>query len=98
MTSAGPAIPWPSLRRTAEDIAGRKLFGELSFDSLLARMVKMSGADIAEIVQKALEGKVQQEGAGAQPGPVTTEDMQRTIEEYRKTKEIIEKIRYGQYL
>ncbi len=47
---------------------------------------------------KALEGKVQQEGAGGQPGPVTTEDMQRTIEEYRKTKEIIEKIRYGQYL
>jgi transitional endoplasmic reticulum ATPase len=82
----------------AEAIAGRKLFGELSFDSLLARMVKMSGADIAEIVQKSLEGKVQQEGAGAQPGPVTTEDMQRTIEEYRKTKETIEKIRYGQYL
>jgi hypothetical protein len=24
--------------------------------------------------------------------------MQRAIEEYRKTKEIIEKIRYGQYL
>ncbi len=82
----------------AEAIAGRKLFGELSFDSILARTVKMSGADIAEIVQKALEGKVQQEGAGAQPGPVATEDMQRTIEEYRKTKEIIEKIRYGQYL
>lgn len=29
---------------------------------------------------------------------MTTEDFQRTIEEYRKTKEVIEKIRYGQYL
>jgi hypothetical protein len=28
---------------------------------------------------------------------VTTADMQRAIENYRKTKEIIEKIRYGQY-
>jgi len=82
----------------AEVIAGRKLFAELDCDAVLARTVKMSGADIAEIVQKALEGKVQQEGGGAQPGPVTTEDMQHTIEDYRKTKEVIEKIRYGQYL
>jgi transitional endoplasmic reticulum ATPase len=82
----------------AEAIAGRPLFADLDFDAILAWTVKMSGADIGEIVQKVLEGKVQQEGAGAQPGPVTTEDMQRTIEEYRKTKEIIEKIRYGQYL
>jgi transitional endoplasmic reticulum ATPase len=82
----------------AEAIAGRTLFAGVDPDPILARTVKMSGADIAEIVQKALEGKVQQEGAGAQPGPVTTEDLQRAIEEYRKTKEIIEKIRYGQYL
>jgi transitional endoplasmic reticulum ATPase len=84
--------------RRAEAVAGRPLFGDLDLDSILARTVKMSGADLAEIVQKVLEGKVQQEGAGLQPGPVSTEDMQRTIEEYRKTKEVIEKIRYGQYL
>jgi transitional endoplasmic reticulum ATPase len=84
--------------RRAETIAGRPLFGHLDLDSILARTVKMGGADLAEIVQKVLEGKVQQEGAGIQPGPVTTEDMQRSIEEYRKTKEVIEKIRYGQYL
>ncbi len=82
----------------AEAIAGRPLFGRLDYDAILAWTVKMSGADIETIVQKALEGKVQQEGAGGQPGPGTAEDMQRTIEEYRKTKEIIEKIRYGQYL
>jgi transitional endoplasmic reticulum ATPase len=82
----------------AEAVAGRKLFAELDCDAILARTVKMSGADIAEVIQKVLEGKVQQEGSGLQPGPVRTEDLQRTIEEYRKTKEIIEKIRYGQYL
>jgi transitional endoplasmic reticulum ATPase len=84
--------------RAAEALAGRKLFADLDVDAVLARTVKMNSADLAEIVQKSLEEKVRQEGAGAQPGPVTTEDMQRAIEDYRKTKEIIEKIRYGQYL
>jgi len=82
----------------AEALAGRALFETPDLDAILARTVKMSGADLAEIVQKALEGKAHQEGAGQTPGPVTTEDFQRTIEEYRKTKEVIEKIRYGQYL
>jgi len=82
----------------AEALAGRSLFDPIDTDAVLARTVKMGGADIAEIVQKVLEGKAHQEGAGFQPGPVTTEDIQRTIEDYRKTKEIIEKIRYGQYL
>ena len=82
----------------AEAMAGRKLFSDLDLDSVLARTVKMNSADLAEIVQKSLEEKVRQEGSGAQPGPVTTDDMQRAIEDYRKTKEIIEKIRYGQYL
>jgi SpoVK/Ycf46/Vps4 family AAA+-type ATPase len=82
----------------AETLAGRTLFGDLDVDAVLARTVKMNSADLAEIVQKSLEEKVRQEGSGAQPAPVTTEDMQRAIEDYRKTKEIIEKIRYGQYL
>jgi ATP-dependent 26S proteasome regulatory subunit len=82
----------------AEAMAGRSLFADPDLDSVLARTVKLSSADLAEIVQKALDEKVRQEGSGAQPGPVTTEDMQRAIEDYRKTKEIIEKIRYGQYL
>jgi len=82
----------------AEATAGRKLFTDVDLDAVLARTVKLNGADLAEIVQKSLEDKVRQEGSGTQPGLVTTEDMQRAIEEYRKTKEIIEKIRYGQYL
>lgn len=82
----------------AEGLAGRPLFGPVDMDAILARSVKMSSADIAGVVRRALEEKAHQEGAGAQPGPVTTEDMQRAIEDYRKTKDVVEKIRYGQYL
>lgn len=82
----------------AEAMAGRKLFTELDYDPLLARMVRMSGTDIVEIIQRALEEKVRLEGSGERPGLVTTEDLQKVIEEYRRTKEVIEKIRYGQYL
>jgi len=82
----------------AEAIAGRRLFGDPDLDAVLARTVKLNAADLAEIVSRSLEDKVQHEGAGDQPGLVSTDDLQRTIEEYRKTKEIIEKIRYGQYL
>ncbi len=32
------------------------------------------------------------------PGFVETQDLLRVIEEYRKIKEVVEKIRYGQYL
>jgi len=39
----------------------------------------------------SLSGKVD-------PGPVETQDLLRVIEEYRKIKEVVEKIRYGQYL
>jgi transitional endoplasmic reticulum ATPase len=84
--------------RKAEALAGRTLFANIDLDAVLGRTVKLNSADLAEIVQKSLEEKVRQEGSGAQPGPVTTEDMQRAIEDYRRTKEIIEKIRYGQYL
>jgi hypothetical protein len=58
----------------------------------------MSGGDLAEIVQRALEEKARREGAGEQPGPVQTEDLLRVIEDYRRIKEVVEKIRYGQYL
>jgi ATP-dependent 26S proteasome regulatory subunit len=82
----------------AEARAGRKLFLELQYDAIITRMVKLSGADIAEIIQRALEEKVRLEGSGQQAGLVSTEDIQRVLEQYRRTKEVIEKIRYGQYL
>ncbi len=82
----------------AEGLAGRPIFAPLSYDALIPRTAKMSGADLAEIVQRALEEKVRLEGSGAAAGLVATEDLQREVEHHRRTKELVEKIRYGQYL
>ncbi|HEV8664055.1 MAG TPA: AAA family ATPase [Candidatus Methylomirabilis sp.] len=85
-------------QRRAEAAAGRPLFQNVDYDAILARTVKLSGGDLAEIVQRALEEKARCEGAGEQPGPVETDDILRVIEDYRRIKEVVEKIRYGQYL
>lgn len=85
-------------QRRAEAAAGRSLFRNLDYDAILARTVKMSGGDLGEIIQRALEEKARREGAGEQPGPVETDDILRVIEDYRRIKEVVEKIRYGQYL
>jgi len=53
---------------------------------------------LREIVQRALEEKARLEGRGEDPGLVETQDLLRVIEEYRKIKDVVEKIRYGQYL
>jgi len=85
-------------RVKAEQAAGRQLFEPLSYPDVLPRLAGMSGAEIAETVRRALEGKVQQAAGGDAPGLVTIEDIQREIDGYRRIKEVVEKIRYGQYL
>lgn len=85
-------------QKKAEVLAGRPLFTSIDFDAIMARTVKMSGADLAEIVQRTLEEKARLEGSGESPGLVETQDLLRVIEDYRKIKEVVEKIRYGQYL
>lgn len=85
-------------QRKAEKIAGRRLFKELDYDSILARTVRLTGADLAEVVRRALEEKAWLEGSGGNPELVSTEDILREIENYRRIKEVVEKIRYGQYL
>jgi len=82
----------------AERLAGRTIFAPINYDALIPRTAKMTGADLAEIIQRALEEKVRLEGSGAPAGLVTTEDLQQVIEDHRHTKELVEKIRYGQYL
>jgi transitional endoplasmic reticulum ATPase len=82
----------------AEQAAGRHLFEPLAYPDLLPRLAGMSGAEIAEIIRRALEGKVQQAAGGESPGLVTIQDVQREIDGYRRIKEVVEKIRYGQYL
>lgn len=85
-------------RARTEAAAGRRLFAELEYGSLLPPMGGMSGAEIAEVVRRALESKVHRVGAGEEAGLVSTQDLLREMDGYRQIREVMEKIRYGQYL
>jgi ATP-dependent 26S proteasome regulatory subunit len=85
-------------RRRAEAAARRTLFADLDYRSVLPPMGGMSGAEISEITRRALEQKVHAAGQGQDNGLVTTQDLLQQIDRYRRTREMVEKIRYGQYL
>lgn len=85
-------------RARAEMAAGRPLFAELDYGSLLPPMGGMSGADIAEVLRRALESKVHRASVGEDGGLVCTQDLLREMDGYRQIREVVEKIRYGQYL
>lgn len=85
-------------QRQAERDAGRRLFAELDFGSILPPMGAMSGAEIQEVIRRALESKVHEAGAGREAGLVTTQDLLHEIDSYRRIKGVVDKIRYGQYL
>jgi len=85
-------------RKRAEGNAGRPLFTEIDYRSVLPPMGGMSGAELSEIIRRALEQKVHAAGQGHDNGLVTTQDLLQQIDRYRRTREIVEKIRYGQYL
>ncbi len=82
----------------AERAAGRRLFTDLDFRSLLPPMGGMSGAEIQEVIRRTLETKAHRAGAGEEADLVTTQDVLQEIDGYRRIKEVVEKIRYGQYL
>jgi ATP-dependent 26S proteasome regulatory subunit len=82
----------------AERNAGRKLFADLDYRSIIPPMGGMSGAEIAEIVRLALESKVHLAATGRDSGLVTTQDLLQEIDGYKRIREVVEKIRYGQYL
>ena len=85
-------------RKRAEGNAGRPLFAEIDYRSVLPPMGGMSGAELSEIIRRALEQKVHAAGQGHDNGLVTTHDLLQQIDRYRRTREMVEKIRYGQYL
>lgn len=85
-------------RARAEAAAGRRLFATLDYGSVLPPMGGMSGADIAEVVRRALESKVHRVVAGEEADLVSTPDLLREMDGYRRIREVVEKIRYGQYL
>jgi ATP-dependent 26S proteasome regulatory subunit len=86
------------LKTRTERVAGRTLFEPIDDRKVLPVMGGMSGADISEIIQRALETKVHRMAEGAEPGLVTTEDLLVSIDAYKRVRGVVEKIRYGQYL
>ena len=85
-------------RARAEKLAERTLFEPLDYEMLVPRLAGMSGGEVAEILRRALEAKVQLAGSGTEPGRVTTADVLRAVDDFRHVREVAAKIRYGQYL
>ena len=86
------------IKARTERNAGRPLFEPIDYRKLLPVMGGMSGADISEIIQRALETKVHRgaEGADARPGHHRgPAGLDRRLQGVRG---VVEKIRYGQYL
>jgi SpoVK/Ycf46/Vps4 family AAA+-type ATPase len=83
--------------RTESD-AGRKLFDTIDYRKLLPLMGGMSGADLTEIIRRALETKVRQVAEGGTATNVVTEDLLDAVDRYKRVRSVVEKIRYGQYL
>jgi len=86
------------IKARMERNAGRPLFEPIDYRKVLPVMGGMSGADISEIFRRALEAKVHHSGEGAEPGPVSTDDLLLSIDAYKRVRGVVEKIRYGQYL
>lgn len=80
----------------AEQTAGRKLFGDVNIEAVIAKTEKASGADIAEITRRVLEEKVRQEGtSGQEPSLVVTEDILKELEGYERTRQVKKKIGFA---
>ena len=86
------------LRARAERNAERSLFAPIEYRKILPVMGGMSGADLSEIVRRALEAKVHRAATGGETSPVSTDDLLVTIDAYKGVRSVVEKIRYGQYL
>jgi ATP-dependent 26S proteasome regulatory subunit len=78
--------------------AGRPLFAAIDYRKILPLMGGMSGADLSVILRRALASKAHAAAEGAEATPVTTDDLVVAIDDYRRVRGVVEKIRYGQYL
>ena len=85
-------------RKRAETLAERTLFEPIDVEALAARLAGMSGGEVAEVMRRALEAKVHQAGSGEQPGLVRTADILTAVDDSRRVRDVMVKIRYGQYL
>jgi ATP-dependent 26S proteasome regulatory subunit len=86
------------IRVRTERKAGRALFEPVDYRKILPLMGGMSGADISVILRRALGSKVHAAAEGAAPSVVTTDNLIVAIDDYKRVRGVVEKIRYGQYL
>jgi ATP-dependent 26S proteasome regulatory subunit len=86
------------MRARAERKAGHALFEPVDFNKLLPLVGGMSGADLSEILRRALEAKVHGTAPDGGAGLVSTADLLDAIDGYKRVRGVVEKIRYGQYL
>jgi ATP-dependent 26S proteasome regulatory subunit len=86
------------MRGRAERKAGRALFQSIDYVKLLPMIGGMSGADLSEILRRALEAKVHRSAEGGAVALVSTTDLLEAIDGYKRVRGVVEKIRYGQYL
>jgi ATP-dependent 26S proteasome regulatory subunit len=86
------------IRARTERKAGHPLFEAIDYRKILPLMGGMSGADLSVILRRALSAKVHAVAEGAPASPVTTDDLVVAIDDYRRVRGVVEKIRYGQYL
>ena len=86
------------IKGRTERNAGRPLFEEIDYRKILPVMGGMSGADISEILRRALETKVHCAAEGEPETLVSTGDLLDSIDGYKRVRGVVEKIRYGQYL
>lgn len=86
------------IRTRTERQAGHPLFASIDYRKILPLMGGMSGADLSVILRRALGSKVHAVAEGATASPVTTDDLVVAIDDYRRVRGVVEKIRYGQYL
>src|SRR5438874_1702102 len=86
------------LKTRMERTADRALFEPVDYRKVLPMMGGMSGADITEILSRALEEKVHEAAEGGQASRVSTQDLLEAIDRYKRVRSVVEKLRYGQYL
>ena len=100
------ALPDPEEQREILEIitgrmernAGRPLFEPIDYRNILPVMGGMSGADISEIIRRALEAKVHRAAEGEPETLVSPSDLLDSVDGYKRVRGVVEKIRYGQYL
>lgn len=68
-------------------LRGRNVAGRMRYMALAEKSDGLSGADVDYIIRRAAEMKIDEEMKGRKPGKISTKDILRSIENYRKDME-----------